>query len=312
MMAGANNSTVLLQADSGTGKEVFAQAIHNGSARKNGPFVAINCAALPRELVGSELFGYVEGAFTGARRGGRPGKFELANKGTLFLDEIGDMPLEQQAMLLRAIQEKAILRVGGDSQIHVDVRIIAATNQDLLDLVEQGRFRADLYYRLNVVQITIPPLRERREDIGMLFKHFLKEMSSRFNRQITEVDSAVVKSLEAYNWPGNIRELQNVVERILLLAEDGHITIDCLPREVVNEAIGHSRERWEWTSDGALGSPRPSSNRNIRKLHAIEQEKERIMKALDKYGGNVTKASIELDISRNTLYRKLKNYNIIN
>jgi transcriptional regulator with PAS, ATPase and Fis domain len=146
MIASANDSAVLLQAASGTGKEVFAQAIHNGSSRRNGPFVAINCAALPRELVGSELFGYVEGAFTGAKRGGRPGKFELANKGTLLLDEIGDMPLEQQAMLLRAIQEKAILRVGGDSLINVDVRIIAATNQDLLELVGQGRFRADLYY----------------------------------------------------------------------------------------------------------------------------------------------------------------------
>jgi len=312
MMAGANNSTVLLQAASGTGKEVFAQAIHNGSARKNGPFVAINCAALPRELVGSELFGYVEGAFTGAKRGGRPGKFELANKGTLFLDEIGDMPLEQQAMLLRAIQEKAILRVGGDSQINVDVRIIAATNQDLLDLVEQGRFRADLYYRLNVVQISIPSLRERHEDISMLFDHFLNEMSPKFNRHITEVDPAVIKSLEAYDWPGNIRELQNVVERILLLAEDGHITIECLPREVVNEAIGHSRDRWEWVSDGTFGTARSSSNRNARKLHAIEKEKERIMKALDKYGGNVTKASVELGISRNTLYRKMKNYNIVN
>ncbi|MEQ8200743.1 MAG: sigma 54-interacting transcriptional regulator, partial [Syntrophomonadaceae bacterium] len=232
-IASANDSAVLLQAASGTGKEVFAQAIHNGSSRRNGPFVAINCAALPRELVGSELFGYVEGAFTGARRGGRPGKFELANKGTLLLDEIGDMPLEQQAMLLRAIQEKAILRVGGDSLINVDVRIIAATNQDLLELVGQGRFRADLYYRLNVVQISIPALKDRRPDIKLLFEYFVKEMSARINKRISVIDDEVIDVVQAYDWPGNIRELQNVVERTLLLAEDSHITFDCLPREIV-------------------------------------------------------------------------------
>jgi len=312
MMAGTNNSTVLLQAASGTGKEVFAQAIHNGSLRCNGPFVAINCAALPRELVGSELFGYVEGAFTGARRGGRLGKFELANKGTLFLDEIGDMPLEQQAMLLRAIQEKAILRVGGDTLINVDVRIIAATNQDLLALMEQGRFRNDLYYRLNVVQITIPALKERRDDIKLLFNYFLKQMSPRFGRNITEVDPAVIKCLEVYDWPGNIRELQNVVERILLVAEDGHITIDYLPREVVNEAVGHSRDRWEWIPNSSVGIPGSTSDRSTRKLYAIEQEKERINRALDLHGGNVSRASAELGISRNTLYRKMKNYGIKN
>ncbi len=312
MMAGANNSTVLLQAESGTGKEVFAQAIHNGSLRNNGPFVAINCAALPRELVGSELFGYVEGAFTGARRGGRPGKFELANKGTLFLDEIGDMPLDQQAMLLRAIQEKAILRVGGDSLINVDVRIIAATNKDLLALVEAGRFRADLYYRLNVVQITIPALRERREDIKLLFNHFVKLFSPKFNRYITGVDPAVLACLENYDWPGNIRELQNVVERILLMAEDGHITIEHLPPEIVNMAIGHSRDRWEWEPNAASHSLGSSQNRNIRKLNALEQEQQRIIQALDDNAGNVSKTAAALGISRSTLYRKMKNYCIDN
>ncbi|MDD3894560.1 MAG: sigma 54-interacting transcriptional regulator [Syntrophomonadaceae bacterium] len=312
MMAGNNNSTVLLQAASGTGKEVFAQAIHNGSLRRNGPFVAINCAALPRELVGSELFGYVEGAFTGARRGGRPGKFELASKGTLFLDEIGDMPLEQQAMLLRAIQEKAILRVGGDSLINVDVRIIAATNQDLLDLVEQGRFRADLYYRLNVVQITIPALKDRRDDIKLLFNYFIKQMSPKFNRHITRVDPAVIKCLEVYDWPGNIRELQNVVERILLVAEDGSITIDYLPREIVNEAVGHSRDRWDWVPNASPAAPGISSDRSTRKIYAIEQEREKLIRALDIHGGNVSRAAAELGISRNTFYRKMKNYDITN
>ena len=310
-LAGNNNSTVLLQAESGTGKEVFAQAIHNGSSRNTGPFVAINCAALPRELVGSELFGYVEGAFTGARRGGRPGKFELANKGTLFLDEIGDMPLEQQAMLLRAIQEKAILRVGGDTLLNVDVRIIAATNQDLLELVEEGRFRADLYYRLNVIQISIPPLRERQHDIKFLFDYFLKAMYFKFSTSIPQVDSAVLKCLENYDWPGNTRELQNVVERILLVAEGGPITIECLPREIVNEAVGHSRNRWE-TGSSVTDPARALSNRKTRKLAALEQEKDRILKALEIHGGNVSGAAAELGISRNTLYRRLKNYNIVN
>jgi PAS domain S-box-containing protein len=310
MMAGGNTSTVLLQAESGTGKEVFAQAIHNGSMRNNGPFVAINCAALPRELVGSELFGYVEGAFTGARRGGRPGKFELANKGTLLLDEIGDMPLEQQAILLRAIQEKAILRVGGDSLINVDVRIIAATNKDLLGLVEEGRFRADLYYRLNVVQIIIPPLRERREDIMLLFRHFLNIMSSKLGRYITDIDPAVIKCLENYDWPGNIRELQNIVERILLVAEDRRIIIDHLPREIVNVAIGHSR-KWEGGANPPISMP-GISNRSTRKIFALEQEKENIIRALDMNGGKISKAAAELGISRNTLYRKMKNFNITN
>ncbi|NLB52780.1 MAG: sigma 54-interacting transcriptional regulator [Syntrophomonadaceae bacterium] len=310
--AGINDSTVLLQAASGTGKEVFAQAIHNGSLRRNGPFVAINCAALPRELVGSELFGYVEGAFTGAKRGGRPGKFELANKGTLFLDEIGDMPLEQQAMLLRAIQEKAILRVGGDSLINVDVRIIAATNQNLLNLVHQGRFRADLYYRLNVVQIIIPALKERRDDIKILFEHFIQQMSPKFNRQISKVDPAVIKCLEVYDWPGNIRELQNVVERILLVAEDGRITVDYLPREIVNEAVGHSRERWDFIPGSVSDVSGLNVDRSMRKLYVMEQEKEKIIRALDMHGGVVSRAAAELGISRNTFYRKMKNYGITN
>ena len=312
MMAATNNSTVLLQAESGTGKEIFAQAIHNQSLRSSGPFVAINCAALPRELVGSELFGYVEGAFTGARRGGRPGKFELANNGTLLLDEIGDMPLEQQAVLLRAIQEKAILRVGGDTPINVDVRIIAATNQDLLKMVEQGRFRPDLYYRLNVVRIWIPSLRERRDDIRMLFNYFLREMSPKFNKYVTGIDPGVIECLENYDWPGNIRELQNVVERILLVIEDDHITTDYLPREIVNAAISHPRDRWEWRPDSDDSDPRSPLNRDTRKQYALEQEKEKIIKALDLHAGNVSRTSVELGISRNTLYRKMKKFEIIN
>ncbi len=312
IVASTNNSTVLLQAASGTGKEVFAQAIHNGSARRNGPFVAINCAAFHRELVGSELFGYVDGAFTGAKRGGRPGKFELANKGTLFLDEIGDMPLEQQAMLLRAIEEKAILRVGGESLINVDVRIIAATNQDLLELVGLGRFRADLYYRLNVMRISIPSLRERRDDIKLSFEHFVTEMSPRFNKRITEIDDDVIECLKNYDWPGNIRELQNVVERTLLLSEDGYITMDCLPREIVGSAHNETVDRSPAIPRPFTALPSSLSNRSARKLQIGEQEKVRIVRTLDRYGGNVSKTAAELGMSRNTLYRKMKNYDIKN
>ncbi len=313
--AGRNDSTVLLQSESGSGKEMFAQSIHNASHRCNEPFVAINCAALPRELVASELFGYVEGAFTGAQKGGRPGKFELAHKGTLFLDEIGSMPLDQQALLLRAIQEKSILRVGGSNVIKVDVRIIAASNQDLLELVGEGRFRADLYYRLNVIKIIIPPLRERRGDIRLLFSHFAEGMSPRFERRVTEVDPEVFEYLQDYDWPGNVRELQNVVERVLLLAEDGHITVDCLPREITRPA-GYTQLR---SAPGhghkpRVDRPEPAAllNRNHRKSYAQEQEKEDIIHALNRFGGNVSKAAAELGISRYTLYRRMKSYDISN
>jgi PAS domain S-box len=312
IVASTNNTTVLLQAASGTGKEVFAQAIHNGSARRNGPFVAINCAAFHRELVGSELFGYVDGAFTGAKRGGRPGKFELANRGTLFLDEIGDMPLEQQAMLLRAIEEKAILRVGGESLINVDVRIIAATNQDLLELVGEGRFRADLYYRLNVMKITIPSLKERRDDIKLSFEHFITEMSPRFNKRITEIDDEVLECLKNYDWPGNIRELQNVVERTLLLAEDGCIAMDCLPRELIGSLHTEAIDKSPFSHRPFFALPSSLSNRSTRKLQVGEQEKVRIVRTLDRHGGNVSKTAAELGMSRNTLYRKMKSYDIKN
>ncbi len=315
LTAGRNNSTVLLQSESGAGKEMFAQSIHNASQRRNEPFVAINCAALPRELVASELFGYVEGAFTGAQKGGRPGKFELAHRGTLFLDEIGSMPLDQQALLLRAIQEKSILRVGGTDLIKVDVRIIAATNQDLLELVGEGRFRADLYYRLNVIRIIIPPLRERRGDIGLLFSHFAQEMSPRFERQITEVDPEVVAYLQDYDWPGNVRELQNVVERVLLMAEDGHITVDCLPREITRPA-GYAQMRsaraHKFPADDPDPRPVAVLDRSHWKVRAQEQEKEEIVRTLNRCGGNVSKAAAELGMSRYTLYRRMKNYDISN
>jgi PAS domain S-box-containing protein len=314
MMAATNSSTVLLQAESGTGKEVFAQAIHNSSFRSGGPFVAINCAAIPRDLVGSELFGYAEGAFTGAKRGGRPGRFELANRGTLLLDEIGDMPLEQQAVLLRAIQEKAVVRVGGDTPIQVDVRIIAATNQDLLSLVDQGRFRADLYYRLNVIKISIPPLRERRGDIKHLFNYFLSEMSARMGRSITSVDPLAMKYLENYDWPGNVRELQNVLERMLLVSQGSILTVDSLPREIITDhrAVGGSGGAWTSPAPGASEPAERPLDRKERKKLANEQEKKQIIDTLDECAGNVSMASAKLGISRNTMYKKMKKYNIVN
>ncbi len=311
-IAARNSSNVLLQGESGTGKEVFAQAIHNGSSRREGPFIAINCAALPRELVGSELFGYDEGAFTGARKGGRPGKFELANGGTLLLDEIGDMPLEQQGSLLRAIQEKAITRVGGDRLIRVNVRIIAATNRDLLGLVEQGLFRRDLYYRLNVMQLTVPPLRERRGDIQLLFRYFLDEMCRKLGKDINKVDTEVLNYLSMYNWPGNIRELQNVVERISLVVEDGHVTLCHLPVELTGESRECLSDGWEWGSRSVIAVTHETVTREHRKQAMEQKEKEKIIQTLDACGGNVSKTALTLGISRNTLYRKLKKYHIRN
>jgi transcriptional regulator of acetoin/glycerol metabolism len=311
-IASRTSSNVLMQGESGTGKEVFAQAIHNGSSRRNGPFVAVNCAALPRELVGSELFGYDEGAFTGAKREGRPGKFELANGGTLLLDEIGDMPLEQQATLLRAIQEKAIMRVGGDKLIRVNVRIIAATNRDLLGLVAEGRFRQDLYYRLNVMQVAIPPLRDRRGDIPVLFRYFLDDMCKKMGKDINHVDDEVIKCLCAYNWPGNVRELQNVAERTSLMVEDGHVTVSHLPQEVTCPNRESRSDGWEWGPRSVISVAHESLARENRKRAMEQREKERIIHALDDNGGNVTRTAAVLGISRNTLYRKLKKYGIQN
>ncbi len=208
-------STVLIEGDSGTGKEVLAQAIHNYSSRKDSGFVAINCAAIPETLIESELFGYDEGAFTDAKKGGRPGKFELANGGTLFLDEIGDMKPDMQVKLLRAIQEGSITRVGGDKVIPVDVRIIAATNKNLKEEVENGNFRLDLYYRLNVIPVSIPPLRERKEDIPSLIKHFLNKKAKQLRKNKPNLKYRTLQDLLDYDWPGNIRELENHIEKIV-------------------------------------------------------------------------------------------------
>ena len=304
-LAASSMSTVLLQGESGTGKELFAQAIHNRSPRRKGPFVAVNCGAIPRELIASELFGYEGGAFTGAKRGGRPGKFELASGGTLFLDEIGEMPLEQQVALLRVLQERRLTRLGGDKVIPVDVRVICATNKNLLGEVEKGNFRRDLYYRVNVITINIPPLRERPEDIPILFKHFLERISREWGKSFDGVDPEVVEHLKRYRWPGNVRELQNVVERMVSIAEGSRITAEYLPEEIYRPWHSESCE-----ASSFVQVARIEEEREKRKRMQAERERRRILELLSKHGGNISRVARELGVSRNTIYRKMKIYNI--
>jgi len=304
-LAAPSMCSVLLQGESGTGKELFAQAIHNRSPHRKGPFVAVNCGAIPRELIASELFGYEEGAFTGAKPGGRPGKFELASGGTLFLDEIGDMPLEQQVALLRVLQEKKVTRIGGNKVIPVDFRIICATNKNLSLEVEKGNFREDLFYRVKVISIDIPPLRQRPEDIPVLFEHFLNRISKEWRRSIEDVDPDVMDYLRQYHWPGNVRELQNVVERMISIADGNRIDLTHLPAEIyIPWRSNHSEPSSLSQVD------RIADEREKRKKQLAEQECQEIVGLLAKHGGNVSQVAKELGLSRNTLYRKMKTYNI--
>jgi len=286
-----SDSTVLLLGESGTGKDIFAQAIHNASSRSKGPFVAINCAAIPRDLIATELFGYTEGAFTGAKRGGSPGKFELADRGTLFLDEIGEMPPELQSMLLRVLEQKTLTRVGGTGIIPVDVRIITATNKDLLNEVLNGNFRRDLYYRLNVVNIELIPLRERKEDIIPLALHFISHHSSRMMKGPLKLDRRVIELFESYSWPGNVRELQNVIERALHLARGDVLTEDLLPEEI--------RRNNRTPQICFAGDTRIN-----------DYEREIIQRLLKEHNRNISCVSNILGIARTTLYRKIKKYNL--
>ncbi|MDN5328328.1 MAG: sigma-54 dependent transcriptional regulator, acetoin dehydrogenase operon transcriptional [Bacteroidales bacterium] len=287
-------SSVLITGESGTGKEVFAQSIHQASSRKDAGFVAINCGAISPTLIESELFGYEEGAFTGARKGGRPGKFELADKGTLFLDEIGEMPPEMQVKLLRAIQEGRITRVGGQKEIPVDVRIIAATNRNPVEEIKKGKFRLDLYYRLNVIPLHIPPLRERKEDIKPLFRLFLKQKAEELNRRIPYISPILFEKIQNYYWPGNIRELENYAEQAVLL--DGNIP-----------EPGRGMQMPVSTTNIA---PLPQKRDEDKILSLDEAEAEAIHKAVLKCNNNLSQAARVLKISRNTLYLKLRKYNI--
>ena len=302
-LTAANMSNVLLQGESGTGKELFAQAIHHGSARRSGPFIALNCGAIPRELIGSELFGYEGGAFTGARREGRPGKFELASGGTLFLDEIGDMPLEHQVALLRVIQDKAVTRIGGNRVIATDVRLICATNKDLSQEVERGVFRQDLYYRLNVISITAPALRERGDDIVLLFRYFLDRIGKKQGVEFV-VEPEVLAFLPQYHWPGNVRELHNLVERAASLAEGNTISLRHFPPELRSHAKPVRPQR-------AAASDRQINIVSLREQtrRQIEQnERKSIVDLLNECGGNISVVAKRLQVARSTVYRKMRSF----
>ncbi|ABW17596.1 sigma-54 dependent transcriptional regulator PrdR [Alkaliphilus oremlandii] len=285
------NSSVLITGESGTGKEVFARALHEESGRK-GDFVAINCSAIPESLFESEMFGYDGGAFTGALKNGKIGKIELANKGTLFLDEIGDMPFYMQAKMLRVLQERQIVRIGSDKVIEVDVRIISATHRDLRKLVNEGKFREDLFYRLNVVNISLPSLRKRKEDIPMLITKFIKEFCEENKINYPNMTPEVLKILVNYDWKGNIRELKNAVDHLLIFSQDGEITTNSLPEHIFNShRINHLDEE-----DFDL-------QKTIEKI-----EYETIKKAMSKAGNNKSKAATILNIPRSTLYYKMNYY----
>ncbi len=284
-----NSSTILLNGETGTGKEMLAQAIHQGSSRGQGPFVAVNCAAIPPELIESELFGYEEGAFTGAKKGGNPGKFELAHGGTIFLDEVGDMPLKTQVSLLRVLQEKQVTRVGGRQPKAIDVRIIAATHRNLLDLARDGLFRQDLFFRLNVVNVNIPPLRARKDDLGLLIGVFLDKYKTLINRPNLDIALETIRKLEEYDWPGNIRELENMIEGLVNVVEDEIITPADLPL-YLNETI--------------------DTVETVQTATLKELEIDAICRAIRYCRGNLKDAAALLDIGRSTLYRKIKEFDI--
>ena len=279
-----SNATVLITGESGTGKELVARAIHSQSHRQSKPFVAVSCAALPESLLESELFGHENGSFTGAYAR-KKGKFEFANGGTLFLDEIGEMSANIQVHLLRVLEEKEFSRVGGNEPIKVDVRVVSATNKDLRKAIEKGEFREDLYYRLNVVPIELPPLRERKEDIPLLAQHFLNKFALENKKEVSEFSPEATEFLLGYDWPGNVRELENAIERAAILAKDSLITIADLPQE--NMSLARS------TMPG----------KNLR-----EVEKEHILDVLGETGGNYSEAARLLGITRMTLYKKAREY----
>ncbi len=292
-------STILIEAESGTGKEVFAQSIHNASSRRDKGFVAINCAAISDNLIESELFGYDDGAFTGAKKGGHPGKFELAHGGTLFLDEVGDMKPEVQVKLLRAIQEGAITRVGGEKTVPVDVRIIAATNKNLKEEVEKGNFRLDLFYRLSVIPLKIPALRERMEDLPSLIRFFLNKKSVRLQKEVPQIRYSTLQQFLDYDWPGNIRELENAIEQYVIL--DGEISFDSIKKEQL---------ALEQKSHQPINIPDADHDTALELTTVKEMERKLILQTLRHFNNNMTQTAHSLGVSRNTLYLKLKKYNI--
>jgi len=291
-------TTVLITGESGTGKELIARGIHRASSRSNAPFVSINCAAVPENLLESELFGYEKGAFTGAVSL-KQGKFEFADGGSLFLDEVGEMSLSLQVKLLRVLQEQEFQRVGGNKDIKVNVRIIAATNKDLREEVDAGRFRSDLFFRLNVVSVHVPPLRERRSDIPVLAAHFLGKFGARLSRQVSEVSPDVMSALYAYSWPGNVRELENVIERAMVLCRGNRIEPEDLPSEI------RETPEIEEGIDNLISWERSLAET----LDAIEERM--IRQALKKAGNVQNQAAKTLGISRSNLQYKMKKYGLM-
>jgi transcriptional regulator with PAS, ATPase and Fis domain len=291
--AAPTQASVLIQGPSGTGKELVAQAIHRLSTRAKGPFVAVHCAALSATLLESELFGHEKGAFTGATVQ-RKGRFELADGGTLFLDEISEIDPSIQVKLLRVLEERTFERVGSEETIEVDIRVIAATNRNLRDAVLQGKFREDLYFRLNVVDITLPPLSERTGDIPLLASRFLKEYSEKNGRQIEGMTPDALNILEAYAWPGNVRELRNTIEKMVVLSRSERLTARDVPANI--------RDAVKSDTGVTLRTPVLASG------SLAETERRKIMAVLEKNGGNRTRAAEELGISRRTLHRKLREY----
>jgi len=292
------DSTILVLGESGTGKELIAKAIHYNSYRREGPFVPVNCAAIPSELLESELFGHEKGAFTNAIRT-RIGRFELANGGTLFLDEIGDMSPNLQGKLLRVLQERQFDRVGGIKTIRTDIRVIAATHQNLKKRVEEGKFREDLYYRLNVIPIEIPPLRKRVSDIPLLVRHFIDQFNKSKKREIQDIDAEALKRLMQYPWPGNVRELENVIERVVILSSNDVLTVDDLPEKF--QSLG------ETSQVVSMGIPEEGIS-----LDSAVSEFERtlILQALNKTGWVKNKAAQLLNLNRTTLIEKIKRQNL--
>ncbi|MCM3740424.1 sigma 54-interacting transcriptional regulator [Oceanobacillus luteolus] len=283
--------SVLIRGESGTGKELFAHSIHHLSERHNKPFVKVNCGAIPENLIESELFGYKEGAFTDAKKGGKPGKFQLADGGTIFLDEIGDMPLNAQVKLLRVLQEGEVEPIGALRPEKVDVRVITATNQPLEQLIKENRFREDLFYRINVIQVVIPPLRERVEDIRVLANYILNKVTKRTGKRVSEIDPQVMELFMQYRWPGNVRELENTIESAVHLANSTTITIDDLPNHLQQESFYDIE------------------NHTLKEI-IQRTEKQVIERVLHKVDGDKTKAATLLGIGKSSLYEKLKKYDL--
>ncbi|HPO02076.1 MAG TPA: sigma 54-interacting transcriptional regulator [Treponemataceae bacterium] len=291
-----STASVLIQGETGTGKEVLARALHSLSPRRDGPFVAVNCGAIPESLLESELFGFRKGAFTGADRD-KPGRFALAEGGTLFLDEIGDIPASLQVKLLRVLQEREYEPLGGTKPVRTDVRLVTATNRDLANMANDGSFRRDLYYRINVISLVLPPLRERREDIPDLAAGFLNTFAVRMNRTIDGFSPEVFSRFYAYSWPGNIRELENVVERMVVLAKAPEIDKDLLPPELQSPVV---------CAKDALSGEAGAGVLQVRD----EAERDCILAALDNFGWNRARTAQALDIDKATLWRKMKKYGI--